>query len=129
MQTINLGSYSNMKEMEIQPLFTVSDENDNIFIVDCLINGKKTKTKKVQMIVNGGVWGDDTEEIFKECQFDEAIFSSGSDNITHQLKGKFVSNWYYLQFTIRTEELGQEFNIMAMELKGITEETDTIGRK
>jgi hypothetical protein len=58
-----------------------------------------------------------------------AVFGAGSDNITHQLKGKFVSNWYYLQFTIRTEELGQEFNILAMELKGITMETDTIGRK
>ena len=59
MQTINLGSYSNMKEMEMQPLFTVSDNNDNEFWVDCLIDGKKTKSKKVQMIVNGGVWGDE----------------------------------------------------------------------
>ena len=129
MQTINLGSYSNMKEMEMQPLFTVSDNNDNEFWVDCLIDGKKTKSKKVQMIVNGGVWGDDSDEIFPECQFDVSIFSSGSDHITHQLKGKFVSNWYYLQFTVRTEELGQEFEILAMELKGITVETDTIGRK
>ena len=129
MQTINLGSYSNMKEMEMQPLFTVSDNNDNEFWVDCLIDGKKTKSKKVQMIVNGGVWGDDSDEILPECQFDVSIFSSGSDHITHQLKGKFVSNWYYLQFTVRTEELGQEFNILAMELKGITVETDTIGRK
>lgn len=129
MQTINLGSYSNMKEMEMQPLFTVSDDNDNEFVIDCLIDGKKTKSKKVQLIVKGGIWGDDSDEITPECQFDVAIFGSGSDNITHQLKGKFVSNWYYLQFTIRTEELGQEFNILAMELKGITMETDTIGRK
>ena len=129
MQTINLGSYSNMKEMEMQPLFTVSDDNDNEFIIDCLIDGKKTKSKKVQMVVNGGVWGDDTDDKIPENTFDVAIFSSGSDHITHQLKGKFVSNWYYLQFTIRTEELGQEFNILAMELKGITVETDTIGRK
>ena len=129
MQTINLGSYSNMKEMDMQPLFTVSDNNNNDFIIDCLIDGKKTKTKKVKMIVNGGIWGDDSDIITPECQFDVSIFSSGSDNITHQLKGKFVSNWYYLQFTIRTEELGQEFNILAMELKGVTVETDTIGRK
>lgn len=129
MQTINLGSYSNMKEMEMQPLFTVSDNNDNIFVIDCVIDGKKTKTKKVSMIVNGGVWGDDTEELTPESTFDEAIFSSGSDFIMHQLKGKFASNWYYLQFTVRTEELGQEFNILSMELKGITQETDTIGRK
>jgi hypothetical protein len=129
MQTINLGSYSNMKEMEMQPLFTVSDDNDNEFVIDCLIDGKKTKSKKVQLIVKGGIWGDDSDEITPECQFDVAVFGAGSDNITHQLKGKFVSNWYYLQFTIRTEELGQEFNILAMELKGITMETDTIGRK
>ncbi|MGN1153579.1 MAG: hypothetical protein ACI4S3_06085 [Candidatus Gastranaerophilaceae bacterium] len=129
MQTINLGSYSNMKEMEMQPLFTVSDDNDNMFIIDCVIDGKKTKTKKVQLIVNGGIWGDDTDELIPESTFDVAIFSSGSEHVTHQLKGKFVSNWYYLQFTIRTEELGQEFNILAMELKGITQETDTTGRK
>ena len=129
MQTINLGSYSNMKEMEMQPLFTVSDNYDNKFMIDCLINGKKTKTKAVKLIVNGGEWGDDSDEMKRENQFDMATFSAGSEYVTHQLKGKFVSNWYYLQFTIRTEELGQEFNILAMELKGITIEEDTIGRK
>lgn len=129
MQTINLGSYSDMKEMEMQPLFTVSDNFDNVFVIDCIIDGKKTKSKKVTLIVNGGVWGDDSEDLASECTFDVATFSSGSDYITHQLKGKFVSNWYYLQFTVRTEELGQDFNILAMELKGITVETDTIGRK
>jgi hypothetical protein len=81
------------------------------------------------MIVKGGVWGDDTEEIFPECQFDAATFSSGSEHITHQVEGKLMPSWFYLQMTVRTEELGQEFNIMAMELKGITEENDTIGRK
>lgn len=121
MQTINLGSYSNMKEMEMQPLFTVSDDNDNEFIIDCLVDGKKKKSKKVRLIVNGGKW-----DISK---FDLAKFARGSNSIVHQLKGKFVSNWYYLQFTLRTEKLGQEFNIMSMELKGITQETDTIGKK
>ena len=56
-------------------------------------------------------------------------FAKGSKSVTHQLKGKFVSNWYYIQFTVRTEEIGQEFNILALELKGITMETDTIGKK
>lgn len=121
MQIINLGSYSNMKEMEMQPLFTVSDDNDNEFIIDCLIDGKKIKSKKVLVIVNGAKWG--------ISKFNQCKFTRGFKNIIHQLKGKFVSNWYYLQFTIRTEQLGQEFNILAMELKGITMETDTIGRK
>ena len=121
MQTINLGSYSNMKEMEMQPLFTVSDDLDNIFVIDCLIDGKKTKTRRVQVIVNGAKWD--------LSKFDMSKFAKGSKSVMHQLKGKFVSNWYYLQFTVRTEELGQEFEILAMELKGITVETDTIGRK
>ena len=121
MQTINLGSYSNMKEMEMQPLFTVSDDQDNIFVIDCLIDGKKTKTRRVQVIVNGAKWD--------LSKFDMSKFAKGSKSVTHQLKGKFVSNWYYIQFTVRTEEKGQEFNILAMELKGITMETDTIGKK
>ena len=121
MQTINLGSYSNMKEMEMQPLFTVSDNQDNIFVIDCLIDGKKTKTRRVQVIVNGAKWD--------LSKFDMSKFAKGSKSVTHQLKGKFVSNWYYIQFTVRTEEIGQEFNILALELKGITMETDTIGKK
>ena len=131
MQTINLGSYSNMKEMEMQPLFTVTDNFENKFWVDCIIDGKKTKSKFVQMFSKGGIWGDDRDLINPPSnqQFDVAKFASEDDSITHQVKGKFVSNWYYLQFTIRTEEIGQDFNIMAMELKGITIETDTIGRK
>lgn len=121
MQTINLSSYSNMKEMEIQPLFTVSDDNDNDFWVECFINGKKLKRKRVQLLVNGAKWG--------ISKFGQAKFTRGFKNIVHQLKGKFVSNWYFLEFTLKTEQLGQEFNILAMELKGITVETDTIGRK
>ena len=131
MQTINLGSYSNMKEMEMQPLFTVTDNFENKFWVDCIIDGKKTKSKFVKMFSKSGIWGDDRVLINPPSnqQFDVAKFASEDDSITHQVKGKFVSNWYYLQFTIRTEEKGQDFNIMAMELKGIIVETDTIGRK
>lgn len=131
MQTINLGSYSNMKEMEMQPLFTVTDNFENKFWLDCVIDGKKTKSKYVQMYSSGGVWGDNNEFATPPSnqKFDVAIFASEDDSVTHQVKGKFISNWYYLQFTIRTEELVQDFNIMAMELKGITQETDTTGRK
>lgn len=131
MQTINLGSYSNMKEMEMQPLFTVTDNFENKFWIDCIIDGKKTKTKFAQMFSKGGVWGDNTNpvNIPSNQQFDVATFASEDDSITHQVKGKFISNWFYLQFTIRTESLGQDFNIMAMELKGLTDETDTTGRK
>lgn len=131
MQTINLGSYSNMKEMEMQPIFTVTDNFENKFWVECIIDGKKTKSKYVQMFSKGGVWGDDKDTLAVPAseKFDTATFASENDSITHQVKGKFISNWYYLQFIIRTEELGQDFNIMAMELKGITQETDTTGRK
>lgn len=131
MQTINLGSYSNMKEMEIQPLFTVTENFENEFWVDCVINGKKTKSKLVSMYSAGGIWGDDktTDVVPSNQQFDSAIFARTDDGVTHQVKGKFISNWYYLNFTIRTEKIGQDFNILVMELKGITQETDTTGRK
>ena len=120
-----------MKEMEMQPLFTVTDNFNNKFWVDCIIDGKKTKSKFVKMFSKGGIWGDDRDLINPPSnqQFDVAKFASEDDSITHQVKGKFVSNWYYIQFTVRTEKIGQEFNILALELKGITMETDTIGKK
>lgn len=131
MQTINLGSYSDMKEMEMQPLFTVTDNFENRFWVDCIIDGKKTKSKFVEMFSKGGVWGDDTDtaSIPSNEQFDVANFANINDGVIHQVKSKFISNWFYLQFIIRTEEAGQDFNILAMELKGLTVETDTTGRK
>lgn len=131
MQIIDLGSFSNMKEMEIQPLFTITDNYENKFWIDCVIDGKKTKSKYIELQQQGGTWGDDTGPINppSDEQFDIALFVSEDDSLFHQIKGKFVSNWYFLQFTIRTEKEGQDFNITAMELKGITQETDTTGRK
>ena len=144
MQIINLGSFSNLKEMEIQPLFTVSTDSNNAFCVDCLINGKKTKTKRLEMFSQGAVWADDTEEdettpeneLWAEDGEDDEdqnvigqVFPDENDSIIRQIKGKFISNWYYLQFTIRTETQGDDFSITGFELKGITQDTDTIGVK
>lgn len=131
MQTINLGSYSNMKEMEMQPLFTVTQNFNNKFWLDCEIDGKKTKSKFVQMYSKSGVWGDDSDPtvVPSDESWDVAVFAYENDAVTQQVKGKFISNWYYIQFTIQTVEKGQDFNIVAFELKGITQETDTIGRK
>lgn len=131
MQTINLGSYSNMKEMEMQPLFTVTQNFNNKFWLDCEIDGKKIKSKLVSMYSKSGVWGDDSDptNIPSDEMWDVAEFAYENDAVTQQVKGKFISNWYYIQFTIQTVEAGQDFNIVAFELKGITEETDTIGRK
>lgn len=138
-QIINLGSFSNMKEMEFQPLISVATEYNNTFQIDCLIDGKKTKSKLLKMYFNGAVWGDDepqdeftpenecwagtTEDSFGQ------VFPDEDAGIIQQLKGKFITNWYYLQFTFKTVERGDDFSINCFELKGITQETDTTGRK
>lgn len=129
-QIINLGSFSNMKEMEFQPLISVTTDYNNSFYIDCLIDGKKTKSKHVQMYLQGAIWGDENEETTNDNElWDVQVFPDESSAVIQQVKGKFISNWYYLQFTIRTENEGEDFSITCFELKGITQETDTIGRK
>lgn len=143
MQLINLGSFSNMKEMEIQPLVSVTADFNNTFYIDCEIDGKKVKTKYVKAYNNGAVWGDDTnpekvpdnekwafdteqeEELYGPGQ----VFPSEDDSVIQQIKGKFISNWYYLRFAFRTNARSDDFSITGFELKGITQETDTTGRK
>ena len=132
MQIINLGSYSNMKEMEFQPLITVTQDYNNTFVLDCMIDGKKVKTKNVKMYLQGAIWGDDTEQTEDTPDselWDEQYFPDETLNVLQQVKGKFISNWYYLQFTLRTEKQGDDFSVACFEIKGITQETDTIGRK
>lgn len=132
MQLINLGSYSNMKEMEFQPLLSVTADYNNTFALDCTINGKKTKSKSVTMYFQGAIWADDeaqTDATPESELWDVQFFPDENDAVIQQLKGKFISNWYYLQFTIRTEKQGDDFSITCFELKGITEEYDTVGRK
>jgi len=132
MQLIDLGSFSNMKEMEMQPLISVVQDYNNVFYIDCEIDGKKTKTKKVGAYSKGAVWGDDTaqDESTPDNEiWDVQVYPSESDSIIQQIKGKFISNWYYLRFTLRTKDRGDDFSITSFELKGITQETDTIGRK
>lgn len=132
MQLINLGSYSNMKEMEFQPLLSVEQDYNNTFYLDCKIDGKKTKSKHVTMYFQGAKWADDTPQTAETSDdelWDLQTFPSENNAVIQQVKGKFISNWYYLQFTIRTQERGDDFSIACFEIKGITQETDTIGRK
>lgn len=131
-QIINLGSFSNMKEMEFQPLLSVATDYNNTFYIDCQIDGRKTKSKYIKMYNNGAVWGDDSpqDEFTPDNElWDVQIYPSEGESLIQQVKGKFISNWYYLQFSFRTEEVGDDFSVNCMELKGITQETDTIGRK
>lgn len=132
MQLINLGSFSNMKEMEIQPLVSVTTNFNNTFYIDCEIDGKKVKSKYVKAYNNGAVWGDDNPQDINTPDnelWDIQTFPNEDNSIIQQIKGKFISNWYYLRFTFRTSARTDDFSITGFELKGITQETDTIGRK
>ena len=128
-QIINLGSFSNMKEMEYQPLISVTQDFNNRFSIDCIIDGKKTKSKRVKMYFKGAVWGDDTEQATDNERWDVQVYPMENNAVIQQIKGKFIPNWYYLQFTLKTEQENDDFSITCFELKGITEETDTTGRK
>lgn len=137
-QIINLGSFSNMKEMEFQPLLSVDTDYNNTFTIDCMIDGKKVKSKYVKMYYNGAIWADDNPQ--DEYTTDNELWADDegtvgqtfpyeNESIIQQVKGKFISNWYYLQFTFRTTYKNDDFSISCLELKGITQETDTTGRK
>ena len=132
MQLINLGSFSNMKEMEFQPLISVSSDYNNTFDIDCEIDGKKVKSKRIKMYNQGAVWGDDEAQTAATPDneiWDVQYYPDESDKVIQQVKGKFISNWYYLRFIIKTTQRGDDFAITQFELKGITQETDTTGRK
>lgn len=132
MQIINLGSFSNAKEMDIYPLISVSQSFNNTFYLECLVDGKKKKTKAVKRYFQGAIWADDSEQTDatsdEEC-WDLQTFPDENDAYIQQVKGKIIPFWYYLQFTIGTKNRGDDFSICCFELKGITQETDTIGRK
>ena len=118
--------------MEFQPLLSVTGDYNNTFVIDCEINGKKTKTKNLKMYFNGAVWGDDTAQTIETPDdelWDVQYYPNEDEGNIHQLKGKFISNWHFLTFTIRTEKQGDDFSITCFELKGITEEADTTGQK
>lgn len=134
MQLINLGSFSNMKEMEFQPLLSVSSDYNNTFRIDCEIDGKKVKTKRNKAYYQGAIWAGDSPKTAATPDgelWDIQVYpkENSDDAVIQQVKGKFISNWYYLRFTIRTETRGDDFSITSFELKGITEETDTTGKK
>ena len=132
MQIINLGSFSNAKEMDIYPLLSVTQDYNNSFYFDCLVDGKKNKSKKVSMYFQGAIWADDTPqtpETPDDELWDLQTFPNEDNTHIQQIKGKIIPFWYYLQFTIRTEKAGDDFSISCFEIKGITQEYDTIGRK
>ena len=127
-----------MKEMEFQPLLSVVTDHNNTFTIDCMIDGKKIKSKYVKMYYNGAIWADDSpqDEYTPENELwadDEGtigqVFPYENESVIQQVKGKFISNWYYLQFTFKTTYKNDDFSINCLELKGITQETDTTGRK
>ena len=132
MQIINLGSFSNAKEMDIYPLLSVSQDYNNTFYLECLVDGKKKKTKEIKMYFQGAIWADDTPQTDATSLdelWDEQIFPEENDARIQQIKGKIIPFWYYLQFTIGTTKSGDDFSISCFEIKGITQEYDTIGRK
>ena len=150
-QTITFGSYSNLKEMELPPILTVSSSRTNKFWIDALIDDKKSKSKfletkiisedtatfyaYVRNPIKGNYWSDSKGEyvypdnstgiIIKKAKFPPE-YASGR---TNQLKGKLIPNYYTVRFTFRTDNEGQVFSICSFELKGISQETDTTGHK
>lgn len=134
-QIINLGSFSNAKEMDIYPLLSVEQNYNNAFYFNCLVDGKKEKSKRVEMYFQGAIWADNTPQTADTPDnelWDLQTFPSESSTTSihiQQIKGKIIPFWYYLQFSFKTKERGEDFSICSFEIKGITQEYDTIGVK
>lgn len=142
-QIINLGTFSNAKEMDIYPLLSVAQAFNNTFYIECLVDGKKIKRKNIKMYFQGAIWADNsaqtTETSDNELWAEGSnpadltalgqVFPDESNILIRQIKGKIIPFWYYLQFTIGTTKRGDDFSISCFELKGITQEYDTTGRK
>lgn len=126
---MSLGSYNNLKEQDIKPLLSYGKYYNNTFSTN-FFNNKKVKYKRFR--TEDGldfVFGDDTDLTPQRTMWDVAIFPEEDKKAIGTVKAKAPSSYYYIGFEIFTEETGDDFCIKQIELKEITQETDTTGAR
>lgn len=128
---INMGSNSNLKKQKTPLLLVLNADHINNFYVEITANYKTKNPKPIRLKVgNGGVWADETDgvEISENMLWDEMNWASESDFKKRVVEISTPQTWYTMSVRFFTENQGDGFSIVSMELKRLKEKTKTKGR-
>jgi hypothetical protein len=130
---INMGSNSNMKKQKTPILLVLNENFTNNFYVELTANFKTKNPKKVKVKVsNEGIWAPEGDveaiEITPNMKWDEAFWASEDYYKKRVIEISTPQTWYTMSLRFFTQEVGDGFNIVAMEMKRLKEKTKTKGR-
>ena len=126
-----MGSNSNLKKQKTPLLLVLNADHINNFKVEITANYKTKNPKPIRLKVgNGGVWADETEgvEITENMLWDKMNWASESDFKKRVVEISTPQTWYTMSIRFFTENQGDGFSIVSMELKRLKEKTKTKGR-
>ena len=130
---INMGSNSNLKKQKTPILLVLNENYVNNFYVEITANFKTKNPKKVVVkISNEGVWAPEDDnsgiEITDNMLWDKAFWASEDYYKKRVVEISTPQTWYTMSVRFFTQEVGDGFSIVAMELKRLKEKTKTKGR-
>lgn len=128
---INMGSNSNMKKQKTPILLVLNANHINNFFVEITANYKAKNPKHIKLKIGGeGEWApeDENAEITDRNLWDVAYWCDESDYKKQVVEISTPQTWYTLGVRFYTEEKGQGFSIVSMEMKRLKEKTKTKGR-
>lgn len=129
---INIGSDSNVKKQKTPLLLVLKKGDVQDFWVQLTVDNKEKQAKRVKINVNAEKYLPDDATTGIRYLADDAIdgirFASEKQNNKIVKEISTPQTWYNLGIKIYTDRVGQEFNILSMELKNIKEKTKTKGR-
>lgn len=130
---INMGSNSNLKKQKTPILLVLNENYVNNFYVEITANFKTKNPKKVVVkISNEGVWAPEDDnsgiEITDNMLWDKAFWASEDYYKKKVVEISTPQTWYTMSVRFFTQEVGDGFSIVAMELKRLKEKTKTKGR-
>jgi hypothetical protein len=129
---INMGSNSNLKKEKTPVLLVLNENFVNNFYVEVTADFKTKNPKPIRAkISNEGVWApenDEDVEITSNMLWDEAFFASEDYYKKRVVSITIPPTWYTINFRFFTKEIGDGFNIVALEMKRLKEKTKTRGR-
>lgn len=128
---INMGSNSNMKKQKTPILLVLNVNHINNFFVEITANYKTKNPKHIKFKIGGeGEWApeDENAEITDKNLWDVAYWCDESDYKKQVVEISTPQTWYTLGVRFYTEEKGQGFSIVSMEMKRLKEKTKTKGK-
>lgn len=127
---INMGSNTNLKKQKTPILLVLNENEINNFYVELTANFKTKNPKKIVLKVgNEGIWAsDDDVDVTSNMLWDSMNWASEDSYKKRVVEISTPQTWYTMSIRFYTENEGEGFSIVAMELKRLKEKTKTKGR-